>query len=199
MHRNAQTIRRNFMEIITRTSAYLLGAAFVIMLIGAVITFKYEGKSYAVSQDEQTIAQLKKDLDCLAINVYREAGVESIEGKIAVAQVTMNRVAHPQFPNTVCGVVYEKNKIMEKVVCQFSWYCDSTHRNRNIHAETYQQSYDVAKQVLLENFRLPSLNEALFYHADYVNPRWKLERINQIGTHIFYKPRTARESKVVGT
>jgi spore germination cell wall hydrolase CwlJ-like protein len=198
MQGNALPLRRNFMEFITRTSAYLLGAAFVIMLVGAVIAFKYESKPYAVSQETQTMDQVKKDLDCLAINVYREAGVESIEGKIAVAQVTMNRVAHPEFPNTVCGVVYEKNKVMEKVICQFSWYCDSTHRNRNIHEATYQQSYEVAKQVLLEGFRLPSLDQALFYHADYVNPRWRLERIEKIGTHIFYKPRTTQESKVAG-
>jgi spore germination cell wall hydrolase CwlJ-like protein len=56
----------------------------------------------------------------------------------------------------------------------------------------------VAKKVLLEGFRLPSLEDALFYHADYVNPRWKLDRITQIGTHIFYKqrPRADRYAKI---
>jgi spore germination cell wall hydrolase CwlJ-like protein len=124
----------------------------------------------------------------MALNIYREAGNEPIEGRIAVAQVTLNRVAHPDFPNTICGVVYQKNKVMERVVCQFSWYCDSSHRNRPINQESYKESMEVAKKVMLENFRLTSLSDALYYHADYVNPRWKLERIEKIGAHIFYKP-----------
>jgi spore germination cell wall hydrolase CwlJ-like protein len=83
------------------------------------------------------------------------------------------------------------------VVCQFSWYCDSKHRNRPL-GRGYEESYEVAKKVLLEGFRLPSLEDALFYHADYVNPRWKLDRITQIGTHIFYKqrPRAERYAKI---
>jgi spore germination cell wall hydrolase CwlJ-like protein len=138
---------------------------------------------------------LKKELDCLAINIYREAAVEPIEGRIAVGQVTMNRVESPNFPNTVCEVVYEKtrNRDTGRIVCQFSWYCDTIHRNRKINQFIYDQSYEIAKQVLIDGVRLPSLEEALFYHANYVNPRWRLERIEQIGLHIFYKPLTNRE------
>ena len=136
-----------------------------------------------------TAEQRKKELDCLAINIYREAGHEPFEGKVAVAQVTLNRVTHPEFPNDVCGVVYEKNRFVGKVVCQFSWYCDSTHRNRPINREAYDESMTVAKKVLLEGFRLPSLEPALFYHADYINPNWRYDRITKVGTHIFYKPK----------
>lgn len=135
-----------------------------------------------------TAKERERQLDCLAINIYREAGYESFEGKVAVAQVTMNRVEHPDFPKDVCAVVYQKNQVMQRVVCQFSWYCDSAHRNRPI-GKGYEESYEVAKRVLLENFRLPSLTHALYYHAVYVNPRWKHERIIKIGTHIFYKPK----------
>ncbi|MFZ9878527.1 MAG: cell wall hydrolase, partial [Chitinophagaceae bacterium] len=129
----------------------------------------------------------KKDLECLALNIYREAGHEPFEGKVAVAQVTLNRVADPAFPNTVCGVVYEKTAVFSKVICQFSWYCDANHKNRKINEQAYADSYAVAKKVYLEGFRLDGLNKALYYHADYVSPNWKLVRITQIGTHIFYR------------
>ncbi len=136
-----------------------------------------------------TAKERERQLDCLAINIYREAGHEPFEGKVGVAQVTLNRAAHEQFPKDVCAVVYQKNVFIEKVVCQFSWYCDSTHRNRPINKDAYNESYEVAKKVLLENFRLPSLTEALYYHADYVSPGWNLEKVTKIGRHIFYKPK----------
>jgi spore germination cell wall hydrolase CwlJ-like protein len=141
-----------------------------------------------------TAKERERQLECLAINIYREAGNEPFEGKVGVAQVTLNRAESSQFPKDVCGVVYQKNVFIEKVVCQFSWYCDSTHRNRPINKEAYNESYEVAKKVLLENFRLPSLTDALYYHADYVNPGWKLERITKIGRHIFYKPKGTKNA-----
>jgi spore germination cell wall hydrolase CwlJ-like protein len=136
------------------------------------------------------IKNVDRIIECLALNVYREAGNEPFEGKVAVAQVTLNRVDDGRFGKDVCSVVYQKNVVMEKVVCQFSWYCDSVHRSRPINKESYADSLAVSKKVLLEGFRLDSLEDALFYHADYVNPRWPHERITKVGTHIFYKPRT---------
>jgi len=187
------------MEFTTRTLTVLLGLAFVAVLVQAITLFKYSQDDKAVLAENQlTVAQMKKDLDCLAINIYREAGYEPIEGRIAVAQVTMNRVADPRFPNSVCGVVYERSIITSKIVCQFSWYCDSAHRDRRINDKIYQESYEVAKKVMLENFRLKSLEDALFYHADYVNPRWRYERIDKIGTHIFYKPREPKPNSISG-
>jgi spore germination cell wall hydrolase CwlJ-like protein len=76
---------------------------------------------------------------------------------------------------------------MEKVICQFSWHCDSAARTRPVNKEAYNESYAVAKKVLLENFRLDILKDALYYHATYVNPRWPLEKIGKIGQHIFYR------------
>ena len=133
---------------------------------------------------------VEERLTCLALNIYREAGHEPFEGKVAVAQVTLNRVEHPNFPKDVCAVVYQKNKFMEKVVCQFSWYCDNTHRARPINKAAYQESYEVAKKVMLEGFRLEGLKSALYYHADYVNPSWNLVKLTKIGRHIFYTERT---------
>jgi spore germination cell wall hydrolase CwlJ-like protein len=133
--------------------------------------------------------ELKKQLDCLAINVYKEAGYEPDRGQIAVAQVTLNRVEHKEFPNTVCGVVYEKthNRNNGKTICQFSWHCDPVHKNRPVHEASFQKSYQIAEQVFLDGVRLEKLEDALFYHATYINPRWRLEKIKTIGLHTFYR------------
>jgi spore germination cell wall hydrolase CwlJ-like protein len=127
-----------------------------------------------------------KQLDCLTRNIYWEAASEPFEGKVAVAQVTLNRVEDGRFANTVCGVVYQKNVFYERVVCQFSWFCEGNHKIRAVHKPMWQESELVAKKVLLEDFRLPSMKNALYYHADYVNPNWRKPKIDQIGRHIFY-------------
>lgn len=131
--------------------------------------------------------QIEKQLACLTKNIYWEAAGESFQGKVAVAQVTLNRVASDRYPDTICDVVYQKNTFNSRTVCQFSWFCENNHLVRVVNRDAYKESEEVAKMVLLEGFRLPNLNEALFYHADYVNPRWNKPRITQIGRHIFYK------------
>lgn len=169
---------------------------FIGVLLQKYTSLKLSEFERALGLEQPTVVTAKereRQLECLAINIYREAGNEPFEGKVAVAQVTLNRVDHPSFPKDVCAVVYQKNKVVEKIVCQFSWYCDSKHRSRPIHKETYSESYEVAKRVLLENFRLPSLENALYYHADYVSPNWNFEKIAKIGTHIFYQPKTRGE------
>ena len=174
--------------------AYTLGFLAVLSLVQTVTASKFadlKERSEQLSNDIVSIKTIEKQLDCLAINIYREAGYEPFEGKVGVAQVTMNRVKDGRFGKDVCGVVYQKNVVMERVVCQFSWYCDRTHRNRPI-GNGYEESYEVAKKVLLEGFRLPSLEQALYYHADYVNPRWNLDKIGKIGQHIFYKQKEKR-------
>jgi spore germination cell wall hydrolase CwlJ-like protein len=134
-----------------------------------------------------TAAERTRQLECLSRNIYWEAASEPFEGKVAVAQVTLNRVEAGMFGNGVCGVVYQKNVFYEKVICQFSWVCDAAVKIRPIHPKLYAESEEVAKKVLLEHFRLPSLSNAIYYHADYVNPGWRKEKIVQIGRHIFYK------------
>jgi len=131
-----------------------------------------------------------QSLDCLTRNIYWEAASEPFEGKVAVAQVTMNRLASGRFGDSVCGVIYQKNVFYERVICQFSWVCESTHKTRPIHQPLWAESELVAKKVLLENFRLPGIKNALFYHADYISdPGWskRLNRVTTIGHHIFYE------------
>ncbi len=178
------------MEKSIRIISLILGFFVVATLVQTVTQKKFavlKESAGVYSSDIVSIKTRERQLDCLAINIYREAGYEPFEGKVAVAQVTMNRVASGQFGNDVCGVVYQKNVIMERVVCQFSWACDSAAKTRPVNKEAYNESYAVAKKVLLENFRLDILKDALFYHATYVNPRWNLEKIGTIGQHIFYR------------
>ncbi len=184
------------MEKSIRFISYLVGFLAVSLLVQNMTTTKFAAlkeKNGYYSQDVMTIKVREQQLDCLALNIYREAGYEPFEGKVAVAQVTLNRVKHGAFGKDVCGVVYQKNVIMEKVVCQFSWACDSVARSRPINKEAYNESYAVAKKVLLEGFKLDVLKDALYYHATYVNPRWPLEKIGQIGQHIFYR---GKETKI---
>lgn len=180
------------MEKAIRITSLVIGFVVLAFLLNTITVSKFNSlkqKNGYYSNDVISIKTRERQLDCLAMNIYREAGYEPFEGKVAVAQVTMNRVASGKFADDVCGVVYQKNVIMEKVVCQFSWYCDTAHRSRPINKEAYQESYEVAKKVLLEGFKLDVLKEALYYHANYVNPKWSLEKIGSIGNHIFYKPK----------
>jgi len=137
-----------------------------------------------------TAAERTKQLECLTRNIYWEAASEPFEGKVGVAQVTMNRVESGKFPSSVCGVVYQKNVIYEKVICQFSWYCEGNVKVKAVNQPMWRESEEVAKKVLLEGFRLPSLKNALYYHADYVNPGWNKPKIEKVGRHIFYGDRS---------
>jgi spore germination cell wall hydrolase CwlJ-like protein len=185
-------VKGGLMEKAVRLTTYFIGLILVAFLVQGVTQAKMtklRTTTMADAPDVVTIKTRERQLECMAMNIYREAGHEPFEGKVAVAQVTMNRVANGQFGKDVCGVVYQKNVIMEKVVCQFSWACDQAARTRPVNQTAYNESYEVAKKVILEGFALSSMKEALYYHANYVNPKWPLEKIGSIGNHIFYKPK----------
>ena len=123
---------------------------------------------------------------CLAEGIYFEARGESVKGQAAVAQVILNRVRNPAYPNSVCGVVYQNRTWRNR--CQFSFACDG--KNDRIAS---RQHYDVAHHVALAvsagKVYLPEVGSATHYHATYVNPRWShaMERMKRIGLHIFYR------------
>ena len=137
-----------------------------------------------VSAEDRT-----RQLACLTKNIYWESASEPFEGKVAVAQVTINRVASGKFAPDICGVVYQKNIVYDRVVCQFSWFCDGSSKVRPIYPAHWKESEEVAKKVLLEGFRLPGLKTALYFHADYVKPQWGKPEVAKIGRHIFYSER----------
>ena len=120
-----------------------------------------------VAETSNITAEFREhQLGCLAKNIYHEAGSEPFEGKAAVAQVTLNRVNSGQFPGDVCKTIYQKNIFYEKVVCQFSWTCDRVTAFRPVNKANYDESMIAAQKVLMENYKLPSLDRALYYHAD---------------------------------
>ena len=163
-----------------------LALIFSVYLLNWVVVDKLD-KYEPAGSSQITTAMRERQLGCLSKNIYYEAGSEPFEGKVAVAQVTLNRVNSGQFPGDVCQTIYQKNIIYEKVICQFSWACDRNSGTQPPNNSNYRESMEVAKKVLLEEFRLPALKDAMYYHADYINPGWRREKITKIGHHIFYK------------
>jgi spore germination cell wall hydrolase CwlJ-like protein len=102
-------------------------AVFATTIIGYQATiYKLDNLREARETASPITAQMRQaQLDCLARNIYHEAGYEPFEGKVAVAQVTINRAESGKFPSDICQVVYQKNIVYEKVLCQFSWYCQT--------------------------------------------------------------------------
>lgn len=132
----------------------------------------------------QLASSERKQIDCLAKNIYFEAAHEPRLGWNAVAAVTMNRVLSGNYADSVCGVVYQNNG----KTYQFSWV-GMKNRLSKINEDVYNEILKVATGIYL-NYN-PSIDDptkgATFYHADYVNPRWKLEKVKKIGAHIFYR------------
>ena len=126
---------------------------------------------------------LQKQIDCLAENIYREAGNESQQGRMAVAFVTLNRLSSGHYGGDICGVVKQKSN----GVCQFSWVC-ATGRLTNIYILLYNDIRQLAINVVMNYEVIRDVTYgATYYHADHVNPNWKLSKTTKIGRHIFYK------------
>ncbi len=124
-------------------------------------------------------------LTCLNQAIYYEAANESTEGQQAVAQVVLNRLQHPAYPKTVCGVVYQGSQL--STGCQFSFTCDGS-LSRAPNDASWQRSRSVAEKAL-GGFVYAPVGTATHYHADYVFPYWAvtLVKLKQIGAHIFYR------------
>lgn len=118
-----------------------------------------------------------QDVSCLAKNIYHEARGESIEGQVAVAQVTINRLRAGEFGSSICRVVYAHK--------QFSWTLDKKKKIKDDKA--WEISKTVANEVLKGKARLPNFN-ALYFHTKQVRPKWRREKqiVTTIGNHIFY-------------
>lgn len=136
------------------------------------------------AQMEVATPTYENALKCMTQAVYYEAANEPAQGKRGVAQVVLNRMKHPAYPNSVCGVVYQG---VSRPVCQFSFTCDGS-LLRKPAAGLWQQAKSVA-QAALAGATEPTVGTATHYHADYVLPRWAftLAKIDQIGRHIFYR------------
>jgi N-acetylmuramoyl-L-alanine amidase len=181
------TIEPNKAIVFTIAACFMVVGLF---LCGSLLKWTIENKfgQFVDEEPSQITAQMREQqLACLAKNIYHEAGNEPFEGKVAVAQVTLNRAASGKFPSDICQVIYQKNVVYDKVLCQFSWYCDRTSATKPLNKAVYAECETVAKKVLLEGFRLPSLEQALYFHGDYINPGWNRQQVAKVGRHIFYR------------
>ncbi len=131
------------------------------------------------------------ELQCLAKNIYHEARGESREGKLAVAWVTLNRMEHETYPDTVCGVVkqakLDSDGKPKKHKCQFSWDCDGksdTPKDKR----AWNRALQIAEEVYYSyGLSINIVDGAIFYHSIDVDPDWNREYVVQIEDHIFYK------------
>ena len=124
-------------------------------------------------------------IDCVAKAIGYEAGHEPEAGQRAVAQVILNRLRHPAFPKTVCGVVFQGSA--RRTGCQFTFTCDGALRkplSRRVHETALRLAAEA-----VDGAAPATVGAATHYHANYVSPRWApaLVRVGSIGAHIFYR------------
>lgn len=135
--------------------------------------------------DADGVLDEARALDCMTAAIYYEAGFESTDGQRAVAQVVLNRMRHPAFPKTVCGVVFQGSD--RSTGCQFTFTCDGSMAAR-IEPNAWERARRVA-EAALNGFVYTPVGSATYYHTTAVSPWWapKLTRVAQIGAHIFYR------------
>lgn len=160
------------------------------LAINAHIPFSTHGnlaaKAFRFRGDDEA---RQRALECLTLAVYYEAGSEDRGAQEAVAQVVLNRVRHPAFPPSVCGVVFQGSE--RKTGCQFTFTCDASLLRRPDRL-AWTASGEVA-QAALRGAVFKPVGLATHYHANYVVPYWatSLEKNAQVGPHIFYRWRAA--------
>jgi spore germination cell wall hydrolase CwlJ-like protein len=125
---------------------------------------------------------------CLANAVYFEARGESVRGQIAVAQVVMNRVFSPFYPNDVCGVVYQNAH--RHLACQFTFACDGI-PDIVTEPDAWERAKRIARDVLDGKLWMPEVSKSTHYHAYWVHPDWvhEMKKVYKLGVHTFYRPR----------
>lgn len=147
-------------------------------------------KSFKLKRSEKqaVVAQRRIRLaeeNCLARAVYFEARSESELGQLAVARVILNRTRDPNYPKTICGVVYQGSS--QRNSCQFSFACDGLPDDVKQPA-AWANSKRIAQKAMSDSKGTQIMSTATNYHADYVRPKWagSMKRLVKIGRHIFY-------------
>jgi len=176
-----------------KTKSLKLLLSFVIFLIGISVVYYFDLDAEGQQYDSENY--------CLAEAIYFEAGNQPLMGKIAVANVILNRVESDTYPNTVCGVVHDgpvreswkKNGTYYPIrhKCQFSYWCDGRSDQPQLGSITWKDSSKVADWSLMyiPSAIIEPVEGATHYHATYVNPNWAkaMQKVVQIEDHIFYK------------
>lgn len=175
-----------------------------ILLKGLTVLVLTLGLSSSAGTIDNTMAKAKtvdkKELQCLADNIYFEAAGESTEGKAAVARVVLNRINHG-YANTPCKVVYQTKTVQQTTedddtlwvkICQFAWVCEGK-RNPNRSTPAYQKSLQVAIEVLVYDMHKEVIPKTvLFFHNLTVTPKLNYTYKKRIGNHIFYSKKKRR-------
>jgi len=154
--------------------------AMVVCLSFVIGTADSSEPSIYLVQTEKMIQKDELDVFCLAKNIYHEARGEPLLGQYAVAQVTVNRMKHARYPDTICNVVMQP--------AQFSWTSKSNNKWNTPSGNSWESAIFVAKSVLLSGVRVRGMDEVLFFHATYVSPNWASSeyKVARIGLHVFY-------------
>jgi len=166
----------------------------VLLLLTVLLTFDQLIVENTIVE-ETKVAKIvdPKQLNCLAKNIFYEAGSEPLNGQAAVARVVMNRIAHG-FGKNPCAVVYQTTHVdklvddeVQKVkLCQFSWVCEGK-GDPNKNSTKYKQAEQVAYDVLAyDAYKDVIPKSALFFHNLSVDPLWPYKQVAKIGNHIFY-------------
>tara|TARA_R110002073_G_scaffold19256_7_gene70411 strand:- start:2949 stop:3377 length:429 start_codon:yes stop_codon:yes gene_type:complete len=137
-------------------------------------------RNFHIYERNMSVGITTQAILCLAMNVYHEARSEDLVGQLAVAEVTLNRVAAKQFPNEVCDVVWQNR--------QFSWTQDGKSDMPREPVE-WQVAQDIAVIAMGQEKPRAVGEDVLFYHAEYVKPYWaaSFHKAAQHGSHIFYQ------------
>lgn len=171
-----------------RSSKLRLIAAAVIACLIYVSPSKAVDIPSDLMVDLDSLTVTKGEFLCLALNDYFEARGESLPGRLAVAQVVLNRVMDSRFPSRICDVV-RQNKTRSLHRCQFSWYCDGR-SDKPYDRKAWRRSLKMAAAVLIKDSSIADpTGGALWYHAVFVHPKWadRLDVSGIVGGHIFYR------------
>ena len=132
-----------------------------------------------------TVAELRssdpgsRELECLAAGIYFESKSEPLAGQLAVGQVIANRAnSGKRFPQSYCGVLFQRG--------QFSFIRGRSWPAVNRSGRQWQNAVAIAK-IVDQDLHQSAVGNALFFHARYVSPRWRLKRVAAIGNHVFYR------------
>jgi hypothetical protein len=168
--------------------AFLAMLGLPMLFLGSIIYFAYATRDNFDGSRIDAALKRERELHCLAENIYFEARGESLEGQYAIAEVTMNRLASPHFPDTVCEVVHDTrwDRLRRRLVAHFSWTAFEVRSEPT--GPAWKQAKVVATAVY-DGHYMPVVPGALFYHATYVNPYWANSKriVAKIGNHIFYR------------
>ncbi len=180
---------------LSKYESQLKGSKRRVTLVGAAMALGGYLTTTAPTAGAAAGIDVKNELECLALTIYFEARGEPDEGKLAVGHVVMNRTQHRLFPPRVCLVVRQGGEKL-RYHCQFSWWCDGR-SDRPRDRQAWTKSRALAGLVYWDYSRDPTVG-ALWYHADYVRPKWRHNLIPgpKIGRHLFYGLTADRRNKL---